>query len=403
MLAALVLSACSDGGRSLGDDAPPVVETYAEMLFAGYDDSVLTAEQLRDSLDPLLSGDATQEALAGARDAWRSARVPYQQTEYGRFYNGPIDDPAAGNVESLLNAWPLDEATMDYVQGPDDAPLYGGIINMPDDYPNIEEKLLEQENMLTGEENVTAGYHALEFLLWGQDFDPDGPGDRPHTDYVDGAQQNADRRREYLDVASQLLIDKLSEVRDAWRPGQDNYRALLLDMDPKDSIARILRGMGELSGSELPDERINTAYTSKDQEDEHSCFSDNTNADLTDDVLGLSNLYYGHYTRADGSIVEGPSLSDLVKSRDAELDARVSDQVDRTLEDIRAWGQVPDCPSAALQDACPFDQLLRGTDEAPGRQALKKVVNDLRTLSQSVVDIADLLGVDLDLADPGGE
>lgn len=406
VLVAATVSACSGDDQEalpLEGDAPPVVETYSKMLFAGYDDAVHTAQELHDSLGPLLSGDATEEALDKARDAWRSARVPYQQTEYGRFYNGPIDDPARGNIESLLNAWPLDEVTIDYVRGSDDMLLFGGIINMPDDYPDIEEKLLEQRNMMPGEENVTAGYHALEFLLWGQDFDPDGPGDRAHTDFVDGEQENAGRRREYLDVASQLLVDNLSEVRDAWKPDEDNYRAEFLTMDPKDSLARILRGMGELSGSELPDERINTAYTSKDQEDEHSCFSDNTNADLADNVLGLSNLYYGRYMGVDGGVVEGPSLSDLVKARDEQLDARVSDQVDRALEDIRAWGKVPECPSAALQGKCPFDQLLRGTDDAPGRKALAKVVSDLRALSRSVVDIADLLDVDLDLADPGDE
>ncbi|HVZ34733.1 MAG TPA: imelysin family protein, partial [Polyangiaceae bacterium] len=356
---------------------------------------------LRGAFAPLLSGQATQEALDNARNAWKSARIPYQQTEFGRFYNGPIDDPALGNLEGMINPWPLDEATIDYVRGPDGMPLYGGIIDLPAMYPSVTEQVIEQANMVPGEENVTTGFHAIEFLLWGQDFNPDGPGNRPYQDYLDGQQQNADRRREYLDVASQLLIDQLTTVRDAWAPAAANYRASFVAMDPKQALSLILLGMGKFTNSELANQRINVPYTSKDQEDEHSCFSDYTNTDLMNDVLGLSNLYYGRYQRPDGSTIAGPSLSDLVKARDAALDARVRGQVDQALAQIRAWPTVANCPSAALQGNCPFDQLVRGTDDAPGRQAIAAVINDLRALSTSILDIATLFGITIDLSQPG--
>ncbi len=401
VLAALALVACGSSEDAL-EDAPAALATYADVLHAGYDDSALSASALRDALMPLSSGAATDAALAMARTRWVLARVPYQQTEIARFYDGPIDDPERGNLEALINAWPLDEATIDYVRGADGMPIDGGIINSPEDVPDITAELLAQRNMMPGEENVTTGYHAIEFLLWGQDFDADGPGDRPYTDYVDGIAANADRRGAYLDVASQLLVDDLTQIRDAWAPGDDtNYRARFLASDPREALRRVLVGMGTLAGPELAGQRIRVAYTTKDQNDEHSCFSDTTNADLENDVLGISNLYHGHYTRTDGTEVDGPSLSDLVRARDPELDARVSAEIQKALDDVRAWPEVAGCPSATLEGSCPFDALILGTDDAPGRQALDAVYLDLGAVTTSVQDIAALFGIDLRIDDSG--
>jgi hypothetical protein len=55
-----------------------------------------------------------------------------------------------------------------------------------------------------GEENVAAGWHAIEFPLWGQDLSETSPGNRSFEDYVDGKRSNADRRRQYLKVVTSL-------------------------------------------------------------------------------------------------------------------------------------------------------------------------------------------------------
>ncbi len=387
----------SCGGPDPLDDAPAMLDNYAAILAAGYADSVDAATQLRADTQPLVTGAATPDALDAARASWIASRVPYQQTEVGRFYDGPIDDPARGNVESLLNAWPLDEATIDYVRGGDGMPIEGGIINSPVDYPDITTALLTQRNMMPGEENVTSGYHAAEFLLWGQDFDPDGPGDRPFTDFVDAMAPNADRRRTYLDATTQLMVDDLTQVRDAWAEN-GAYRATFLALEPREALRRVLVGLAALAGPELAGQRINVAYTTKDQNDEHSCFSDTTNADLANDVLGIANVYHGRYTRTDGTTIQGPGLSDLVAARDADLDARLRGQIDQALTDIRAWPTVDSCPSAALQGDCPFDQLIVGTDDAPGRRALHAVFRDLQAISSSLVEVAGLLGISLNVA-----
>jgi len=299
-----------------------------------------------------------------------------------------------GNEEALLNSWPLDENTIDYVMGMPSS----GIINDASDYPIITESVIQDENANRGEKNITTGYHAVEFLLWGQDFDPDGPGNRPFTDYVVGMGTNADRRRTYLDVATQLIIDDLTQVRGEWAPSTaGTYRATFVTLEPHIALGRILLGMGKLTEGELAGQRIHTPFTTKDQEDEHSCFSDNTVADYTHDVQGLNNAYFGTYTRPDGTVVgdASRSLSTLVHARDAALDMRMRAALQAALTDIEAWPTVPSCPSHVLQGMCPFDQLITGTDADPGRMAIQLVINDLHTIATTLAEVATALGINL--------
>ena len=76
--------------------------------------------------------------------------------------------------------------------------------------------LIADLNEVGGSEaNVASGYHAIEFLLWGQDLNGTnaGAGERPYTDYVVGegcSNGNCARRAEYLQAASSLLIQDLA-------------------------------------------------------------------------------------------------------------------------------------------------------------------------------------------------
>ena len=67
------------------------------------------------------------------------------------------------------------------------------------------------------ESNVATGYHAIEFLLWGQDLNGhgDGAGNRPASDFATGAActgGNCDRRGAYLRAATELLVSHLDWV-----------------------------------------------------------------------------------------------------------------------------------------------------------------------------------------------
>ncbi|MEM9190992.1 MAG: imelysin family protein, partial [Myxococcota bacterium] len=285
-----------------GSFTPPAnigesITTYSQIVLASYEDSITEAMALDTALDALVAG-PTDATLTAAKEAWLASREPYLQTEVYRFYDGPIDNPTDG-PEGLINAWPMDEAYVDYVAGMDMA----GIINDPAAVPMINAASIEPLNEVGGEENVATGYHPIEFLLWGQDMDPAGPGNRPFTDYVTGGTgtaANQDRRGQYLQTASELLLRDLTQVRDAWAEGSTtNYRATFESADPLESFGNILTGMIILSGFETGGERLQTALDSGDQEDEHSCFSDNTHRDMVGDCIGIQNVYEGRYQRLD--------------------------------------------------------------------------------------------------------
>jgi putative iron-regulated protein len=313
------------GMASLPDSASDAIATYADIVQRSYEDALSSARGL-DVAANAFTDAPSAAAQTRARDAWRAAREPYLQTEVYRFYGGPIDDEDSG-PELLINAWPLDERHIDYVEGEPDA----GIINDPT--REISTETLLAANLNPGETDVATGYHAIEFLLWGQDFDDAGPGQRPFTDYVpDAAQPNAERRAQYLTTSSELLVGHLQELEQAWASGASgNYRSSFEGLDPEDAFSRIMSGMIILSGFELADERLSAALDAQDQEEEHSCFSDNTHRDMVQNVRGIQNVWLGSYEPLEGATISGTGVRDVIADGDADLADDITDQIAESL------------------------------------------------------------------------
>jgi len=358
--------------------APPTEATVlahsAKLVHANAQDAHAAAQSMQRAIEAMLKSPSA-DTLAAARRAWLAARVPYLQLEATRFYDGPMD-----RLDPLMNAWPADENYIDYVKGDASA----GVINQPAKFPRLTPELLLTLNEKEGKRNIATGWHPIEFLLWGQDFSATGPGNRPFTDFTPVAPNHA-RRAEYLRVATTLLVGHLGELVAHWAPDRaDNYRAELLKAPPADALARVLRGLGAFSGPELAGERLTVAYETKEQEDEHSCFSDNTHNDFIYDALGLQNLFLGRYVRTDGTRLTGPSLHDLLQARNARLAARLTKEIEAGL-------------AAARGIPAPFDQAILGADTKPGRQAIKRAIAAFWTQSRSIVEAAGALGITLKL------
>ena len=360
-------------------EAGAVVRHHALLVHANYDDTLAAARRLQQAVAALTAAPSA-ETLAAARKAWLAAREFYGQTEAFRFYGGPIDDDKG--PEGRINAWPMDEAYVDGVKG---KPAAGLINNRK---VAINKKSLSAANERGGEENIATGWHAIEFLLWGQDLRTDGPGDRSADEFVDGKAKNADRRRQYLNVVTELLVDDLSSLVRAWAPdSKSNYRARF-ERGGNESLRKMLVGLGSLSRGELAGERLEVALASQDQEDEHSCFSDNTHRDVVNNALGIENVWLGRFKRADGSVLQGASLRDLVAAKDAAL-------AEKTSQQIRASVQ------AAEGIQAPFDREIVGGADAPGRQRVQKVVASLTQQSKDLVVAAGAIGITkLTLVDP---
>ena len=321
-------------------------------------------------------GVADAAGLTAAKDAWLDSREPYLQTEVYRFYDGPID-ALPDEVEGLLNAWPMDENYIDYVDG--DLPgAFSGIVN--DTTVTIDADTLVGLNGEGGDGNVATGYHALEFLLWGQDMSATGPGERSFEDYT--TLENADRRGDYLAVTSDLLITHLNQVADQWADGAA-YRTEWDGLDGIDALERILTGMIVLSGFETGGERARAALLSGDQEDEHSCFSDNTHRDMVQDVVGVLNVWEGVYTRTDGSTVTGTGVYDVVAAQNQEL----ADRVDARVRE-----------SVTLAEAiqAPFDQEI-APGNAAGNARVQAFVDSLFEQESVLFDVFTEFGLTIEL------
>ena len=328
-------------------DPAAVVKHYAELGHAKYQDALTTAQTLDKAIDALIAtpNDAT---LKAAREAWIKARVPYQQTEVYRFGNPIVDE-----WEGKVNAWPLDEGLIDYVDGSygtesDENELYtaniiankkikvgGEEVDASKITPELIQSLAEAGEV---EANVTTGYHAIEFLLWGQDLNGTGPGagNRPYTDYdtKNCTGGNCDRRADYLKAASTLLVADLKEMTDNWAP--DGEATKTVEADPKKGLTAILTGMGSLSYGELAGERMKLGLLLHDPEEEHDCFSDNTYNSHLNDAIGIAAAYTGEYTTVDGKKLTGPSLSELVAASDKTLDTEMKAKLNKTLDAMHA-------------------------------------------------------------------
>lgn len=350
-----------------------VVLNYANIVHASYVDSLNLAKNMQEKINNFLEA-PSQKGLDEAKQSWVDSRFPYLQTEVYRFYGGPIDDE--DGPEGLLNAWPMDESYVDYVKGS----LKSGIINNPADYPEITQELLLSLNEKEGEENISCGYHAIEFLLWGQDFNTDGPGNRPFTDYTTAA--NADRRKEFLKVTINLLIENLQSLVDEWAPEKKNYRYSFVNSKPKESFQKILLGMTLLAGFELAGERILVAYESKAQEDEHSCFSDTTHNDSIYDIVGIKNVWTGKYTRADGSIIEGPGIRSFALSIDTDLTEKIDNSLKLALK-------------TSMEIPRPFDQAILAEKGSDTSNSIISLVEELENTADSFVIVAERAGVEI--------
>ena len=384
--------------RADAPNAASVVSQYADIAEANYSDALSSAQKLQAAVDSLIAkpSDAT---LKAAREAWLAARAPYQQTEAFRFGNPIVDD-----WEGKVNAWPLDEGLIDYVAGTygDDNPenefYVANVIanekitfgSKEIDASKITAALLADELQEAGgvEANVATGYHAIEFLLWGQDLNGTGPGAgaRPATDYdtKNCTGGHCDRRAAYLKAVTDLLIDDLKWMVAQW--GKDgSARKAVVSAEGDGGVQAIFTGLGSLSYGELAGERIKLGLMLHDPEEEHDCFSDNTHNSHYYDVIGMRNVYLGEYSTVDGKTIKGPSVSDLVRAKSPEIDADVRAAIENTVAKMGALKKRAETVER-------YDQMI-GQGNAEGNAVVQAAVDALVAQAKAFEKAIAALGI----------
>jgi putative iron-regulated protein len=389
----LICAATACGSDDSEDTASTAVvdsalTDYKKVVHANYAEVVASAKQLETAIAAFTAA-PSETTLKAAKDAWIAARVPYGPSEAFRFYEGPIDNEETG-PEGLVNAWPLDENYIDYTR---DAPTAGIISSTAP----LTAESIEAANEMGGEKMISTGYHAIEFLLWGQDDATPGTGSgkRSFTDYTTAP--NAERRRTYLTRVTELLVQHLEEVAAAWTPNVASNYAARFGVTPSEAgndardeaLGNILRALGSMAKAELSGERMTVAYVNHSEEDEHSCFSDNTAADLLGNGEGLQNVWLGTY----GSF-DGVGIDEVVKAVNAKLATRTTADIADAVAKLQVL--------ADLQDrGTPIDMIVVDANDASvGRKAMLAAIQALKKVADDVEQAARALGLSVTLEEP---
>src|SRR6266478_3480764 len=407
-----ILSACLAGGLMLsgavlGAGAPQpkpaeVLNTYQDIAHAMYEDSFTAGKALQAAIDALLA-DPTPAKLAAARAAWKAARVPYLQSEGFRFGNAIVDE-----WEGEVNSWPLDEGLIDYVAASygtnsDENPLYtANVIAHKQirigakqvDASVIDKKFLRQLQHAQGvAANVATGYHAIEFLLWGQDLHGTGPGagERPASDYDLKActHGNCDRRGQYLKAVTGLLVDDLGEMAADCAPG-GKARKELAAKGQDGGLSTILTGIGSLSYGEMAGERMKLGLILHDPEEEQDCFSDNTHNSHYYDELGMTELWRGRYTRVDGRVVGAASIRDYAMAKNPAAAKRMDDAMNNALAKIKLIKDMGDSGRMA------YDQMI-ASGNAVGNKLVQDAIDALIAQTRADEGVVTALGLTIAL------
>ncbi|MDP8080392.1 imelysin family protein [Phocoenobacter skyensis] len=407
----------------VSESATSFLNGYAKMADLLYTKSYEDAERLQGAIKAFAKN-PTEKTLDNVKKVWLKARDSYGVTESFRLSNGPIDAEegwiadAYGNLEGQINAWPLDENMIDYTIDAEGKRTSGNIIDSkgnftpanggekpsPVNVDSITVTTITDLNENGGEANVASGWHAIEFLLWGQDQDYGNmiadkvtngamvAGQRPLTDFT--TDKFAKRRLDYLVAAADKLVADIALVKSAWAEkvkGQDGlYRAALLgkltgkdaakNIDQKEALKQIFGGMGMFVKSELANERIAVAVLTPSEEDEHSCFSDNTHKDIEDNYLSFKYLLTGN--------INGQQVGlNLLTKLDAKDRADIETLIAKIEKRIAKVNEI-------AETKMHFDYQVHPNNKEEAKNIVR-LKNDLRKLGDKMILVAKAMGISL--------
>jgi predicted lipoprotein len=288
-----------------------IVETYKDLAQKGV--ALLTEAQD-------FQGDVTASNLDEVRQAWRSAREPWEKSE--GFLFGPVDTEG---VDPAIDSWPVNVSDMD------------DLLNDTTNHPTITESSVE------GQVDEAKGFHLIEYLLWG----------------IDGNKQVADftpRELEYLVAACANLEDRTAFLHNSWKSNDGNFVANFLNagqtgsiyVSQKAALQDLLDGMITIA-DEVANGKIETPFNGENgegfnPEEEESRFSHNSKLDFANNIRSISNVYNGKFS------IDGLGISDVVAEFNPTLDATFQQQI---LDAIEAIETIPGTFTDAIENNRP--------------------------------------------------
>lgn len=296
----MTLIACNDDPADQTKEFGPQLENIAQdVILSTYEQLHHKTVSLATSLT-VLHADQTAGNLALAREAWRSARQPWEQSE--GFLFGPVDQQG---IDPAIDSWPVNETDLDAV---------------------LNSSATLNKSYIDGLDGTLKGFHTLEYLLFGEN------GNKQITDF------NA-RQFEYLMACSESLVGATTQLFESWNPADDNFIANIIDAgksgqsiypSQKSALQEIVNGMIVIA-DEVGNGKINDPFSQQDLTLEESRFSANSKQDFADNIRSIRNIYAGTYLNADGM-----GIANIVKEENAALDQEIQDQIDAAIVAIES-------------------------------------------------------------------
>lgn len=388
LFALATLAAC-DSEPDDFNKASHIADTHADIAYAAYSDSKAAALVLQESVNTFIA-EPTEGNLLIAKAAYKAIRAPYQQSEIMRFdgiitVGGNLDaDGGPASVdewEGQVNAWPLDENHINMIIAGSEE------INT--------ELLINQNGADDNDANVTTGIHAVEFMLWGSDFNGTeaGAGERPASDFaIDGmcADSDCERRAQYLSVAMNLLVDDLTVMAAEWSPEAKETSGTLAYnfLNSPLALDYMVGSMITMATDELASARMGSGLGLGDPEEEHDCFSDLSHIAIYHNFQGVKNAFYGTY-QSDTFDISGASLAVLVNKKNSGT----FDAVDSALTSIE--GKMAAILDAGEREQNPvkFDQIIGQPSNGVERLIAETAVTELIALDTELELMAEVLSL----------
>lgn len=325
------------------------VEHYHQLELRKYTDSYKAAVELQQSIESFLKS-PTEDNLSKAKSSWLKARANFEETKVDRSFQGPIalySQDIQERLQRRINPWPLNDAAIDYVR----KDLHAGMINDPQVILNKE--VLIKKSSVEEELGGVTGYPAIEFLLWGQvlkksekkgsiqrDYEAIGDLKKnfllwgqafnsqelakvpPHSFFetgrrlaLDYAPGNVikDRRRLYLKIVADLLVEDLKAVVDS----------LKLIINGKDDLQRILFGLANASNYELATKNIYAVIFYDGHIYTQSMISGTAQQEFQYDIIGMIEAYHTGLDQL--ALVTDPHLAGRIEAqlKESNKEARV--------------------------------------------------------------------------------
>ena len=298
-LVVLIGVSCDDNGTSnISADYNPVLTNISnDVIVSTYLELYNTSKALVNTLS-VLETNPNIANLEAARQAWRDARRPWEQSE--GFLFGPVDQKG---IDPSIDSWPVNETDLN------------AVLNSTNDLT---------KSYLDGLDGTLKGFHTIEYLLFGSN------GNKTLNEFNT-------RQFDYLLASAQSLLGSTEELYFSWDEAHENFVANLINAgassiypSQQSALQEIINGMIAIA-DEVANGKINDPYSQKDLTLEESRFSANSKADFSDNIRSIKNAYLGTYKNAIGI-----GISSIVKEKNSALDIKMKQRLEDAIHGIES-------------------------------------------------------------------